>query len=369
MTDLHLQHLTAEELRYYAMKLEEQVAALQTLGGAAVAQVGSRETGEYAQAAVVVRRLAGLVHRTHALLAADHGHATVVTEAECLLARVEDLVAPRRSGYRPDPTIPTVPLDELKPTGTAVVRPDPIRLKPSELWMRLSPEERVALLDEACAADAIARECDEQIAALRAEVERWKTAYEGREKYEGTEEIVRKWTTDPLYAGETGASDVLHLCATVNRLHEQLDAKRRSHAEYVEAHGKQRWHIAVATVQDMTAEASRWLTVFVRDRQQMVDFCRLRLLAIQDENGPDRVQALRTLLASMGALHNRSDVSVEVTGGLSVELAALPQEDLIRRAAAELAANPQARAALSHALETVGTEVADPDEAEREAGE
>lgn len=90
--------------------------------------------------------------------------------------------------------------------------------------------------DEARANDALARECDEQVAKLKAEVERWRTAYEGRSKYEDTEEIVRKWTTDPLYVGEVGHGDVLHLCATVNRVSEERDeALRQLHEKLAEA--------------------------------------------------------------------------------------------------------------------------------------
>ena len=69
------------------------------------------------------------------------------------------------------------------------------------------------------------------------------------------------------------------------------------------------WKLAEKTVQHMAAEAGRLLDFHVKDRDALVRLGQLRLREIGEENGPDRVQAWKTLFENLGELRKRMEVS------------------------------------------------------------
>lgn len=62
------------------------------------------------------------------------------------------------------------------------------------------------------------------------------------------------------------------------------------------------WRLSPVTVRHMAAEASRLVEYTTGDRQKLVNLARLKLRQIMLEDGPDRVQAARTLLEHLGEL-------------------------------------------------------------------
>lgn len=78
------------------------------------------------------------------------------------------------------------------------------------------------------------------------------------------------------------------------------------------------WQLSESNVRLMASEASRLLEYTTTDREHLVRLTRLRLREVGDENGRDRVLALRTLLEHLGELRKR----VEVSGPGGVPLAA-----------------------------------------------
>jgi hypothetical protein len=72
------------------------------------------------------------------------------------------------------------------------------------------------------------------------------------------------------------------------------------------------WEIPVATVHTITAEASRTAEFLAGDRTAVLEALRARLHDISAQDGPDRVQAIRTLLEHMGELWQRQRHEVHI---------------------------------------------------------
>lgn len=94
------------------------------------------------------------------------------------------------------------------------------------------------------------------------------------------------------------------------------------------------WGLAIPSVQHMAAEASRLLEFTTTDRDHLVRLTRLRLREVGEENGRDRVFALRTILEHLGELRKRVEVSgpggvpVTITAGVTATIKAEPMEHL-----------------------------------------
>jgi hypothetical protein len=69
-----------------------------------------------------------------------------------------------------------------------------------------------------------------------------------------------------------------------------------------------RWGIPEPTVRGMAAEASRTVDFLTNDRKRVLSTVLARLHQIGEQDGNDRVQALRTILENMGELRGRQDV-------------------------------------------------------------
>jgi hypothetical protein len=68
------------------------------------------------------------------------------------------------------------------------------------------------------------------------------------------------------------------------------------------------WKLEPKTVQHYSAEAGRLVTYTADQRETLVKVARLRLRQIGLEDGPDRVQAWRTLLENLGELRQQHTV-------------------------------------------------------------
>lgn len=79
------------------------------------------------------------------------------------------------------------------------------------------------------------------------------------------------------------------------------------------------WGVTPHTVVTMACEAKRILEITTNDRKALVDTIRLRLTEIAGQDGPDRTQALRTLLEHLGELRKRVEVSGPQGAPISVE--------------------------------------------------
>jgi len=71
------------------------------------------------------------------------------------------------------------------------------------------------------------------------------------------------------------------------------------------------WRLAFTTVSHYAAEASRLLEWTTNDREVLVKFVNLRLVAVAEENGHDRVPALRTILEHLGELMLRQHHTIK----------------------------------------------------------
>lgn len=91
------------------------------------------------------------------------------------------------------------------------------------------------------------------------------------------------------------------------------------------------WKLERMTVRRMAAEASRILDITINDRAQLLKLMQARLVEISDQDGPDRVQALRTLYEHLGELRQRQELSgpdgapIEMKG--STQLVILPAKE------------------------------------------
>jgi hypothetical protein len=99
------------------------------------------------------------------------------------------------------------------------------------------------------------------------------------------------------------------------------------------------WKLAPPTVRHMIAEASRIVDYHTGDRAKLVSLHRLRLSQIAGEDGPDRVQAIRTSLEHLGELRKRVEVSGPSGGAIPVDgtarVVVLPPETPVELAGQE----------------------------------
>jgi hypothetical protein len=70
------------------------------------------------------------------------------------------------------------------------------------------------------------------------------------------------------------------------------------------------WGVLAVTVRAMAAEASRLLEYTTGDREQLVKLARLKLRAIIEGGGDEKVYAIRTLLEHLGELRTRQKVEM-----------------------------------------------------------
>lgn len=87
------------------------------------------------------------------------------------------------------------------------------------------------------------------------------------------------------------------------------------------------WELEPATVRGMSSDAARLLDL-IGHRKQLVEIGRIRLLEIMNENGSDRVSAIRTMFENLGELSSRK--KVELGGEIGMDgarLVFLPEED------------------------------------------
>ncbi len=83
------------------------------------------------------------------------------------------------------------------------------------------------------------------------------------------------------------------------------------------------WGLERTSVRKLSAEASRLLEHTVNDRNQLLKLMQTRLVEIADQDGPDRVQALRTLYEHLGELRQRQELSGP--GGAPIETKGVAQ--------------------------------------------
>lgn len=94
---------------------------------------------------------------------------------------------------------------------------------------------------------------------------------------------------------------------------------------------REEWGLTASYLRFMAAEASRLLEFTTNDRVKLVTAGRLRLQQIAAQDGPDRVQALRTLFEQMGELRKRVEVSGpdgrDIPVGVTAKVVVLPAEE------------------------------------------
>lgn len=89
------------------------------------------------------------------------------------------------------------------------------------------------------------------------------------------------------------------------------------------------WGLATSTVQDMAGEASRLLEFATGKIERLEQLVKARLYEIQNENGDDRVQALKLLSEVCGLLRQRVDVQHSGKEGGPVQaVLVLPAKDI-----------------------------------------
>lgn len=71
-----------------------------------------------------------------------------------------------------------------------------------------------------------------------------------------------------------------------------------------------KWGVAVNTAQHITAEASRTIQIVSDGGEELKRLLSARLAEIQDENGPDRVQAIKVLFDAFGFITRQHKVEV-----------------------------------------------------------
>jgi hypothetical protein len=95
----------------------------------------------------------------------------------------------------------------------------------------------------------------------------------------------------------------------------------------------EKWGVTAGTVDMYAGEASRLLEYTICDRDELERYCRFRLREISDQDRPDRVQALQTMLKNIGRLNEKLDVTV----------AQLPDDAVVEQAVKQALAHPRWR--------------------------